>query len=79
MKSGFCEGVIPVEVTNGHVYIYTFAGDKVNALLTALFSSYYKIAKPNISPFYSSFMVKSSDISFQKIKEILYNVEKNIK
>lgn len=74
-ESGFAEGIIPVEITNGRVYIYTFAGDKANVLLTILFSFYYKISNIHISPFYSSFIVKGS-ISFQEIEKIIYGAEK---
>ena len=67
--------MIPVEIIHGHVYIYTFAGDKANALLTTLFSFYYKISNIRISPFYSSFIVKGP-ISFQEVEKIMHDAEK---
>ena len=37
---GFKEGIIPVEIDSNKVYIYTFAGLKVNALLSIIFILY---------------------------------------
>lgn len=78
--SGFSEGIIPVEFDNKSkkIYIYTFAGNKVNMLLNLIFKLYLDTYKLNCSPYYCSFETKS-DCDFKTIKGILNNVKNILK
>ena len=77
-KSGFAEGIIPVEIIGNRVYINTFAGDKANNLLSYLFRLYYDIYSVSFTPEYCSFMVKEHEISIEDIEEIMYNASKTL-
>lgn len=79
-NAGFNQGIIPVEIEpkTGKIYIYTFAGHKANALLSAIFSIDYEIYDVKDTPYYSSFKVRQ-DISPENISEVIYNVEEILK
>ena len=79
-ESGFQKGIIPIEINSktGKVFIYTFAGDKVNKLLSTIFKLYYEVYDIADNRFFSSFKVKE-DISFLAIESILYNIEDSLK
>ncbi|MDR1820703.1 MAG: DEAD/DEAH box helicase [Methanobrevibacter sp.] len=77
---GFEKGFIPIEIDNDSrkVFIYTFAGNKANILLSTIFKLHYDIYEVKDTPFYSSFKIKRDDaenISFLDIKQILDLVE----
>jgi len=61
-NSGFKKGIIPIEFDSKKhmIYLYTFAGDKVNALISSIFSIYYDIYSVNDSPYFSSFKFRES-------------------
>lgn len=75
-ESGFQEGFIPVEINTeeSRVYIYTFAGFKVNSLISSIFSLYFDIYLIEDSPYYSSFKYRQS-ISYDDICNIMYDME----
>ena len=76
-KNNFQKDTIPIEIdSNGSIYIYTFAGDKANQLLSLIFKLHYKISSANNTPFYTSFHIKE-DYTYNEIESIIYNV-KNI-
>lgn len=62
INSGFKKGIIPIEFDSKKhmIYLYTFAGDKVNALISSIFSIYYDIYSVNDSPYFSSFKFRES-------------------
>ena len=80
-ETGFKKGIIPVEIDSktGKIYIFTFAGDKVNKLLSTLFKLYYDTYAVEDTPCYSSFKVKGNDISFSVVESIMYDVEDKLK
>jgi ATP-dependent Lhr-like helicase len=71
---GFKEGIIPVEIDSNQVYIYTFAGLKVNALLSIIFSLYHDIYDIKNSAYYSSFKFRDNP-NFDTIQEVMANVK----
>lgn len=75
-ESGFQEGFIPVEIytKESRVYIYTFAGFKVNSLISTIFSLYYDIYLIKDSPYYSSFKYREP-ISYDDICNVMYDME----
>lgn len=75
--NGFNKDVIPVEIDSetGKIYIYTFAGDKANQLLSLIFKLYYDTYKVNNCPFYTSFKIKDN-YSFEDLENIILNVKK---
>ncbi len=75
-KSGFKENIIPVEfVSKEHrVYLYTFAGLRVNALISTIFSIYHEIYSIKDTPYYSSFKFKNS-LNFDDVCDIMYDLE----
>lgn len=77
LECGFSEGIIPVELNSleRKVYIYTFAGDKANSLLSVLFSFYDDIFDISITPFYAAFKLRHN-FSFDFIQEVIYGAEK---
>lgn len=77
-KSGFAEGIIPVEINSNQVFINTFAGDKANNLLLYLFKLHYDTYHDSISPQYCSFRVKEQEITLEDIEEIMYNASKTL-
>ena len=72
-KDEFRSGILPVELNNNAVYIYTFAGDKANKLLLKIFEIYYEIYNPYTTPVFTSFKVKQ--ITESEIESIIYNIE----
>ncbi|MGB9937857.1 MAG: DEAD/DEAH box helicase [Methanobacterium sp.] len=80
--SGFEDGRIPVEFSfeDKRVFIYTFAGFKVNSLISSIFKFYHNVSSSRDTPYYSSFKyggLKMSDIEHiaQNIKDILEDKE----
>lgn len=81
-ESEFSEGILPVEISaGGKIYIYTFAGDKANKLLSTIFEMYYELKDVKINPFYCSFKSKNNDevITKENIESIIYDVENILK
>lgn len=78
LESGFLKNHIPVEFVNQKksqkVYIYTFAGNKVNTLLSTLFKLYYPTKSQKVSPFYISFTA-NNDFSMDDISSIMSDVD----
>lgn len=74
--NGFNKDVIPIEIDSesGKIYIYTFAGDKANQLLSLIFKLYYDTYKVNNCPFYTSFKIKDN-YSFEDLENIILNVK----
>lgn len=70
----FREGILPVELNNGAVYIYTFAGDKANKLLLKIFEMYFDVYNPFTTPVYTSFRVKEG-ITPQEIESVVYDLD----
>lgn len=70
----FRRGIIPVELNNGNVYIYTFAGDKANKLLLKIFEMYYNTYNQFTNPVYASFKVRDK-IEEKDIESVIYNLE----
>jgi len=77
---GFRKGVIPVEIDSkeNRWYIYTFAGMRVNSLLSTIFSLEYDIYSPRDTAYYSSFKFKGQS-SFDNIIEVINSVEEILK
>lgn len=76
MKSGFKKGTIPVEfsLTESKVFIYTFAGHKVNALISSIFKIYHDIYFIQDTPYYTSFKFKKS-LKMSDIEHIAINIK----
>jgi ATP-dependent Lhr-like helicase len=76
-ESGFEVGYIPIEIATDEnkLYIYTFAGLKVNSLISSIFSIYYDIYLIKDSPYYSSFKYREP-ISYDDICNIMGDIEK---
>ena len=72
-KDKFRQGILPVELNNNEVHIYTFAGDKANKLLLKIFEMYHEIYNPFTTPIYTSFKV--NQITKSEIEGIIYNIE----
>ena len=70
----FGQGILPVEINDGTVYIYTFAGDKANKLLLKIFEMYHDIYTPFTTPVYISFKVKEG-ITQSDIESIIYDLD----
>ena len=70
----FREGILPVELNNGTIYIYTFAGDKSNKLLLKIFEMYFDVYNPFTTSIYTSFKVKE-DIKASEIESVIYDLE----
>lgn len=75
-KSGFRDGIIPVEFDSKEhkVYIYTFAGMRVNALLSTILSLYYDIYNIRDSDYYSSFKY-NGHLNIDNIIETINSME----
>ena len=81
--SGFQKGKIPVQFyfEENKVFIYTFAGFKVNSLISSIFKFYHDIYSVHDTPYYSSFKfkgnLKMSDVEYiaSNIKDILEDRE----
>ncbi len=81
-NSGFEQDKIPVEFSfeENRVFIYTFAGFKVNSLISSIFKFYHDVYSVRDTPYYSSFKfkgLKMSDIEYiaGNINDILENEE----
>lgn len=76
IKSGFREKIIAVEFVSkeSKVYLYTFAGLRVNSLISTIFGIYHDIYAIEDSPYYSSFKFKNS-LNFDDICDIMYDME----
>ena len=70
----FRYGILPVELNNGSVYIYTFAGDKANKLLLKIFEMYFDVYSPFTTPIYTSFRVREG-ISPEEIESVIYDLD----
>ena len=81
--SGFDKGKIPVQFyfEENRIFIYTFAGFKVNSLISSIFKFYHEIVSVHDTPYYSSFKfkgnLKMSDVEYiaSNIKDILEDKE----
>ena len=71
---GFREGILPVELNNNQVVIYTFAGDKANKLLLKIFEMFYEVNYPFTTAIYTSFSV-SGGITPADIESVIYDLE----
>ena len=73
---GFRKGIIPVEFVSrrNRVYIYTFAGLRVNTLLSTIFSIYHDIENPRNSPYFASFKFKDK-LNLNDINNIMLNLD----
>lgn len=71
---GFGEGILPVELNNNFVVIYTFAGDKANKLLLKIFEMYFDVYSPFTTAIYTSFRVRDG-ITPQDIESVIYDLE----
>ena len=65
--------IIPVEINNGNIYIYTFAGDKANKLLLKIFEMFFDVYNPFTTAIYASFRVKDG-ISPNEIESVIYDL-----
>lgn len=70
----FRPGILPIELNNGGVYIYTFAGDKANKLLLKIFEMYFDVYSPFTTPVYTSFRVRDG-ITPEEIESVIYDLE----
>ena len=70
----FRYGILPIEMNNGAIYIYTFAGDKANKLLLKIFEMYYDVYSQFTTPIYTSFRVRDG-ISPEEIESVIYDLE----
>lgn len=70
----FRPGILPIELNNGGVYIYTFAGDKANKLLLKIFEMYFDVYSPFTTPVYTSFRVHDG-ITPEEIESVIYDLE----
>ena len=70
----FKPGLLPVELNNGAVYIYTFAGDKANKLLLKIFEMYFDVYSPFTTPIYTSFRVRDG-INPEDIESVVYDLD----
>lgn len=79
-KSGFKSDIIPVEFDSKEhrIYLYTFAGNKVNALISTIFSLNYEIYSVKDSPYYSSFKYKNS-MNINNVNEIFSEINNILK
>ncbi|KZX14739.1 DEAD/DEAH box helicase [Methanobrevibacter filiformis] len=77
---GFKKGIIPLEFDDheGRVYIYTFAGDKANALLSMVMKYTLNVFSVRDTPFYSSFKLKETN-SLNDVLESMYDLKNIIK
>ena len=80
--SGFKKQEIPVEFSfyDNRIFIYTFAGFKVNSLISTIFKFYHDVSSIRDTPYYSSFRFKNlkmSDIEYisRNILDILEDKE----
>ena len=73
----FGDGILPVELNKGSVYIYTFAGDKANKLLLKVFEMNYDVYNPYTTSLYISFKV-SGGISTEDIESVIYDLENTL-
>jgi len=76
INSGFEKGKIPVEfsLTENKVFIYTFAGHKVNALISSIFKIYHDIYFIRDTPYYTSFKFKKN-LKMSDIEHIAHNIK----
>lgn len=74
-NSGFEMHKIPVEFSfeENKVFIYTFAGFKVNSLISSIFKFYHDISSVRDTPYYSSFKFKGLKMS--DVEHIASNIE----
>ena len=70
----FRDGILPIELNNGAVYIYTFAGDKANKLLLKIFEMYFDVYNPFTTPIYTSFRVRDG-ITPEEIESVIYDLD----
>ena len=70
----FKPGILPIELNNGVVYIYTFAGDKANKLLLKIFEMYYDVYNSFTTSIFTSFRV-SGGITTNEISSVIYDLE----
>ena len=77
-QAGFKKNHIPIEIIDknksNEVYIYSFAGNKVNSLLSTLFKIYYpNLSSLKVSPFSISFNI--DEFSIDDAERIMNNIE----
>ncbi|MDR2624050.1 MAG: DEAD/DEAH box helicase [Methanobrevibacter sp.] len=79
-EKGFEKGIVPIEIDRdmNKVFVYTFAGNKANILLSTIFQLFYELYDVNDTAFYSSFKIKKNsleNITFSDIVNVLYTIE----
>lgn len=76
IKSDFEKGKIPVEFSDeeNKVYVYTFSGSKVNALISSIINIYHDIYLVHDTPYYVSFKFKNN-LKITDIEEITSNIK----
>jgi len=76
INSGFEEGKIPVQFCfeENKVYIYTFAGSKVNALISSIFKVHHDIYRIYDTAYYTSFKFRK-DLKMGDIEHIANNIK----
>jgi ATP-dependent helicase Lhr and Lhr-like helicase len=74
--SGFQKGKIPVQFyfEENKVFIYTFAGFKVNSLISSIFKFYHDIYSVHDTPYYSSFKFKGN-LKMSDVEHIASNIK----
>lgn len=79
-RAGFEDRVIPIEFDDNErrVFIYTFGGLRVNALLSSIFKVYSGVYSIYDSPYFASFKFKDG-FGIEDIKDITRNIEDIIK
>lgn len=79
-RAGFEHGTIPVEFSENErrVFIYTFGGLRVNALISSIFKVYYDVYSTQDSPYYTSFKFHDN-FGLENIENIANNIEDILK
>jgi ATP-dependent Lhr-like helicase len=75
-NSNFEKGKIPVEFSfeENKVFIYTFAGFKVNSLISSVFKFYHDIYSIHDTPYYTSFKFKNT-LKMSDVEHIACNIK----
>lgn len=75
-NNGFNQNTIPIELDSksGEIFIYTFAGDKANQLLSLIFKLYFETYNNKNTPFYCSFKIRG-DYKYEDIANVIFNVK----
>jgi len=79
-RAGFEHGKIPIEFDEKErrVFMYTFGGLRVNALISSIFKAYYDVYSIQDSPYYTSFKFHDN-FGLEKIENVANNIEEILK